>query len=169
VPDNDLQYYRIYRGTEIVFTPGPGNLLDVTTATTWSDPEYDGWQVYYKVTAVDDAGNEGEAAGWDPASGADRPAIPGRFDLRQNVPNPFNPATVIEYDVPAGGGHVSLRVYDVAGRLVATLVDGDQTPGVKSVLWNGYNNNGTGVASGVYFYRLTAPGYDQTRKMLLMK
>jgi hypothetical protein len=170
VPDNDLQYYKIYRGTTDDFTPAPANLVDMTTSTTWNDPEYDGWQVYYKVSAVDHAGNEGDATASDPASGAeDKPAIPDRFALHQNVPNPFNPTTVIRYDVPAGGGHVTLRIYDVAGRLVRTLVDGVQEAGVKSLVWNGANNSGSRVSTGVYFYRLTAPGFEQTRKMVLIQ
>jgi hypothetical protein len=170
VPDNDLQYYKVYRGTTDDFSPAPGNLIDATTSTSWSDTEYDGWQVYYKVTAVDFAGNEGGPTGSDPASGAgDDPVIPDRFALRQNVPNPFNPTTVIGYDVPAGGGHVTLRIYDVAGRLVRTLVDGTQSAGVKNVMWQGENDRGARVATGVYFYRLTAPGFEQTRKMVLVQ
>ena len=95
--------------------------------------------------------------------------IPATFALGQNVPNPFNPATVIRYDVPAGGGDVSLRIYDVGGRLVRTLVDGVETPGEKSVTWNARNDRGHRVASGVYFYRLTAPGFEMTKKMVLLQ
>jgi hypothetical protein len=171
VPDNDLQYYKVYRDAETDFAPAPGNLLDMTTSTTWNDPEYDGWpRVYYKVTAVDDAGNEGDPTGSGPATGADDdPAVPKNFALYQNVPNPFNPTTMIRYDVPAGGGNVTLNVYDVAGKLVRTLVDGAQAAGVKTVIWNGSTNRGSRAATGVYFYRLTAPGFEQTRKMVLIQ
>ena len=170
VPDNDLQYYKVYRDTEMDFKPSSESLVDMTTETIWSDPEYDGWPVYYKVTAVDDSGNEGDPTGSGPASGAgEDAAVPTRFALYQNVPNPFNPTTVIRYDVPAGGGHVTLTVYDVAGRLVRTLVDETKSAGVKTVAWNGANNRGARVATGVYFYRLTAPGFEQTRKMVLIQ
>ena len=89
--------------------------------------------------------------------------------LAQNYPNPFNPTTTINYDVRAGGGEITLRVYDVKGRLVRTLVDGHQMEGAKRVLWDGLNNRGSQVATGVYFYRMTAPGFTKTRKMVLLK
>jgi len=93
------------------------------------------------------------------------PAVPDRFSLAQNYPNPFNPATVIEYAVPAGiRDAVTLRVYDVLGREVATLVDGQQKPGTYRVSFDGRS-----LASGVYFYRLTAGGFAMQHKMLLLK
>lgn len=92
-----------------------------------------------------------------------------RFILHQNTPNPFNPSTSIRYEVALGGGHITLRVYDVNGRLVNTLVDKAETAGQKFVTWDGRNNTGRATATGVYFYRLTAPGFEQTRKMLLVK
>jgi len=95
--------------------------------------------------------------------------LPPVFALSQNYPNPFNPTTTIDYDVPASGGHVTLRIYDVAGRLVRTLVNGSQTPGSKTVAWDGRSSTGQLVATGVYFYRMTAPGFVKTRKMVMMK
>ncbi len=95
--------------------------------------------------------------------------MPSAFSLSQNYPNPFNPATEIHYDVPAGGGHVSIRIYDVGGRLVRVLVDTTETAGRKSVEWHGLDNRGNSVATGVYFYRMTAPGFERTRKMVLLK
>ncbi len=89
--------------------------------------------------------------------------------LSQNFPNPFNPATTIHYDVKAGGGQVSLRIFDVSGRVVRTLVDGRQTEGAKSVTWNGTNDAGQRVASGIYFYRMSAPGFTETKKMVLLR
>ncbi|MCL5267019.1 MAG: T9SS type A sorting domain-containing protein [Bacteroidetes bacterium] len=81
----------------------------------------------------------------------------------ENYPNPFNPTTTIKFEVPSSG-FVSLQVYDVLGRLVATLVDGNENAGQHSVQFNGQN-----LASGIYLYRLTAPGIDQVKKMILMK
>lgn len=89
--------------------------------------------------------------------------IPSGFFLSQNYPNPFNPSTVIEFVVPSSG-FVSLKVYDVLGREVATLVDGRESAGTHSVVFNGSK-----LASGVYFYSLTAPGVQILRKMLLEK
>ncbi|MCL5267031.1 MAG: T9SS type A sorting domain-containing protein [Bacteroidetes bacterium] len=80
-----------------------------------------------------------------------------------NYPNPFNPTTTVSYKLPTSG-FVTLKVYDALGREVATLVNGNQDAGVHSTVFDG-----TGLASGVYFYRLTAPGVSQTKKMLLTK
>jgi hypothetical protein len=89
--------------------------------------------------------------------------------LSQNYPNPFNPATTIVYTVRRQTP-VILRVYDVTGALVRTLVDGVKSPGIDhSIEWDGRNATGQGVASGVYFYRIVAGDYVQTRKMVLLK
>ena len=73
------------------------------------------------------------------------------------------------YDVPEGGGRITLRVYDVAGRLVRTLVDEVESAGEKSVTWDGRNSHGSRVATGVYFYRMTAPGFEMTKKMVMLQ
>jgi flagellar hook assembly protein FlgD len=85
------------------------------------------------------------------------------------VPNPFNPTTVIQYDVPETGAQVTLMIYDVAGRMVRTLVDGWKDAGTKHVTWNGDDDSGGRVASGVYFYRMTALGFEMTKKMVLLQ
>jgi flagellar hook assembly protein FlgD len=95
--------------------------------------------------------------------------LPAVFALGRNCPNPFNATTKIAYDIPAGGGRVTLRIYDVAGRLVRTLADGVETPGRKTAIWDGKSNRGQRVASGVYFYRMTAPGFEKTSRMVMMK
>jgi len=94
---------------------------------------------------------------------------PMKFELHQNVPNPFNPATSIRFDVPSVSGVVTLRIYDVNGRLVRTLVNGALPAGRKTVGWEGLNDAGSPAATGMYFYRLTGPGFARTRKMLLLK
>lgn len=94
---------------------------------------------------------------------------PVQHGLRQNVPNPFNPKTVIRYEAPTGGGHVTIEVYDVSGRLVTTLVDGFEPEGEQTVTWDGLNANGEQMATGVYFYRMHAEGIEFSKKMLLLK
>jgi phosphatidylserine/phosphatidylglycerophosphate/cardiolipin synthase-like enzyme len=89
--------------------------------------------------------------------------IPQTYTLSQNYPNPFNPVTKIEYAIPATQ-HVVLKMYDVLGREVQTLVNAQQAPGVYRV-----DVNGAGFASGVYFYRLEAGSFVQLRKMMLLK
>jgi hypothetical protein len=99
----------------------------------------------------------------------DMPLAARSFALHQNVPNPFNPTTSISYDVPAGGGDVVLAVYDVSGRLVKSLVDAREPAGTRTVRWDGTDRRGQSVASGIYFYRMRAGSYVETRKMLLLK
>jgi hypothetical protein len=88
--------------------------------------------------------------------------------LSQNVPNPFNPTTSISYVLPKRT-RVTLRIYNVEGRPVATLVDGVEAPGPHAADWNGRNEAGAPQPSGVYFYRLKAGEQLLTRKMVLIK
>ena len=103
---------------------------------------------------------------------ADASQAPLDFVLHQNYPNPFNPVALIRYDLPRVS-EVSLVVYDLLGREIRTLVKGEQGPGTKSVTWNGTNNKGQPMSSGVYVYRIQAGppagGFTQSRKMLLLK
>ncbi len=90
------------------------------------------------------------------------------FVLAQNYPNPFNPHTAISYEIPAAG-RVSLRIFNAAGQLIRTLVDGEQQPGLSRVDWDGRNDNGSEVASGIYFYRLETTGHSDLKKMVLLR
>ncbi len=83
--------------------------------------------------------------------------------LLENYPNPFNPTTTISYELSTNG-FVSLKVYDALGREVAALVDETQSAGVHSVVFDASR-----LSSGVYFYRLTAPGINEVKKMLMTK
>lgn len=91
-------------------------------------------------------------------------SIPRQFRLDQNYPNPFNPSTEIRFEVPPGSGEVSLRIFDLLGRNIATLVNGSLDPGHHARTWHA-----GGVASGPYFYRLIAGEFNETRKMLLVR
>jgi len=95
--------------------------------------------------------------------------VPSMFRLGHCSPNPFNPVTSVDYDVPAAGGPVDIAVFDVAGRLVATLYSGYHDPGTHSVTWDGRDNHGRDVASGIYFVRLDTRDYRASRKMVLLK
>jgi hypothetical protein len=96
------------------------------------------------------------------------PLTPVSFALEQNYPNPFNPTTTIRYLISRRSA-VSLRVYDLLGKRVRILVDGEQTTGAYSVVWDGTSDDGTPVASGVYLCRLETGGFTGVRKLLLMK
>ncbi len=101
---------------------------------------------------------------------AARASLPKAFALSQNTPNPFNPATTISYSVPEGKiAVVSLEVYDIRGRLVASLVNQTREAGTYTVFWDAISDSGQKVASGVYFYRMRTAGFSQTRKMVLLK
>jgi hypothetical protein len=167
--DADFQYFNIYRSTDPEFEIAPELRVDSTIETSWTDPEYAGSWVTYKITAVDLNGNESEDTLPETTVDADLPLVPNAFILEQNVPNPFNPVTTIRYAVRLGGGHVSLQVFDVSGRLVCTLLKEYQTEGYKSIVWDGVNDRGLQVASGIYFYRMYAPGFSATRKMVLLR
>ncbi|HSG29386.1 MAG TPA: FlgD immunoglobulin-like domain containing protein, partial [Candidatus Krumholzibacterium sp.] len=88
--------------------------------------------------------------------------------LYQNVPNPFNPSTVIAFDLPVRR-HVKVSIYDAAGRHVAVIMDEVAGPGKATVDWNGTDDAGSSVASGVYFCRLVAGKDVLTRKMTLLR
>ena len=85
------------------------------------------------------------------------------YELRQNYPNPFNTNTLIEFSI-LESKHVSLRVYDIQGREVATLIDENRPPGVHKIFFDRQD-----ISSGVYFYRLRAGEFTQTRRMLFIK
>jgi len=99
--------------------------------------------------------------------------VPVEFVLEANYPNPFNPTTTISYGVPEQSA-VTIDVFDVLGRTVKTVFEGDIAAGYHLTLWDGTNNSGIQVGSGVYYYRMTATGasgqkFVNSRKMMLMK
>ncbi|MBW7997548.1 MAG: T9SS type A sorting domain-containing protein [Candidatus Glassbacteria bacterium] len=108
--------------------------------------------------------NDGEGVG----PGA---SLPKDFSLLQNHPNPFNPSTTINYQIPDDAGSVQFRlnVYDIRGRLIRTLDKGMKGAGTYSVFWDGTDNYGRQVSSGVYFYRFISSEYNVTRKMIMLK
>jgi len=94
--------------------------------------------------------------------------LPAEFNLSQNYPNPFNPSTTINFSLPQKQ-MVKLIVYDILGKEVKTLVNGEKDAGSYNVQWNGTNNNGVNVSTGIYIYRITAGSFIQEKKMILMK
>lgn len=101
---------------------------------------------------------------------ADGPAtVPARFFLAQNAPNPFRGHTVIRYGIPEGGGAVRLRIFDASGRQVRTLIDGDATPGFRSLTWDRRDDAGRPLGSGIYFYTLDARAFREQRKLTVLR
>jgi hypothetical protein len=107
----------------------------------------------------------------DPAVGINDPIankIPKSFDLKQNYPNPFNPITTIKYQLPKTSG-VIIKVFNILGREVVTLINKTQPAGYYDIKWNGKNKEGIQAASGIYIYNLKAGNFIKTKKMLLIK
>ncbi|TFH65651.1 MAG: T9SS type A sorting domain-containing protein [Candidatus Zixiibacteriota bacterium] len=143
------------------FTPASELARSDTTTFYWhyrphGNPQY-GCTYVFNIT--------GNATAIDESQG---PAVPAEFALEQNYPNPFNPATSISYVLPHSA-RIKIAVYNVLGEEVALLIDGQQAAGKHSVIWNGTADNGDTVPSGIYFYRLSAGQFVDTRKMLLLK
>lgn len=167
----DLDCYAVYRGLTEEFEPGPGNLVAspcdtfaLDTGWTW-DSGY-----FYKVSAIDIHGNESSFALLGPTeiTGEDIPDTPSNNYLAQNYPNPFNPMTTIAFRLKAPA-NVSLKIYDSSGRIVRVLVNEKREAARYVEEWNGKDNDGRPVASGIYFYRLAAGDFVQTRKMVLLR
>jgi len=107
--------------------------------------------------------------GWFATATGIGETVKATFVLHENAPNPFNPMTTIGYEIPPGGGIVRLTVFNALGRRITTLVDGYRPEGPHEATWDGRNSSGNSVGSGVYFYRLEAPGFTESRKMVLLK
>jgi hypothetical protein len=116
---------------------------------------------YYKLKEINAQGEEQQFGPFEFRYAA-------QFRLEQNIPNPFNPTTVIRFTVPEDA-LVSLKVFDVAGRLVRTLASEKRQANHYEIQWDGRDGRGQQVASGVYFYRLIAGKYRDTKKMLMLK
>jgi hypothetical protein len=167
--EKDLDYYSIYASATSGADPNPEYLIGSTSDTTFTLPDSVlGYYVF--VTAIDFNGNESDPSSeieWATGvEGADR--LPIVYALHQNVPNPFNPTTTIRFDLPAAA-NVTLWIFNVRGQLIQILVDEKMSAGVKRVSWNGRDGAGRTVASGIYFYRISAGGFNDTKKMILLK
>jgi parallel beta-helix repeat protein len=94
---------------------------------------------------------------------------PAHFELSQNYPNPFNPATTITYQLPNDGVDVHITIYNILGQVVKTLVNEQKNAGVYSVVWDGKNDEGIAVTSGVYIYQLKSGNFMQSKKLMMLK
>jgi hypothetical protein len=168
--EHDLNHYAVYRGSSAGFVPSSGNLIASPVGASFLDA---GWTSasghYYKVSAVDHHDNQSGFALLTPAAvtGAD-PSLPVSTYLDQNFPNPFNPSTTISFGLDTRS-EVALRIYDSSGALVRALVAGERPAGAHVANWDGRDDAGRAVATGIYYCRLDAGGKMLTRKMLLLK
>jgi len=97
-----------------------------------------------------------------------RNKVPTQFSLEQNYPNPFNPSTKIKFSLPEAG-RVTLKIYDILGRDIKTLIDNEKSAGSHVIEWNGDNSLGQKVCAGIYLYSIITDKFIQTRKMILLK
>ncbi len=164
VTEPDFAHYRIYRVATPFTMPSPATLWEVTTATAYFDLTPELW--FYQLTAVNQLGIE-SAPSPHPTPVADVPV--GGILLAQNTPNPFNPSTRIAYSVPAGGRDVQLEIYDFRGLLVTVLVDEFATAGQYNTTWQGRDDQGRSVASGLYTCRLRCGDQITSMKMTLVR
>jgi hypothetical protein len=169
-----LEIYNIYRN-DVLLIAGH----DEVTFT--DNTVVNGVTYTYKVTAVyvdhiEDPetresipSNTATATPDDSSSEKDMLAIGSR--LHGNYPNPFNPITTLQFTVDSTitNQHVTINIYNIRGQLVRSLVNGEFETGDHTVVWNGTDDSGRGVSSGIYFYRMTTNSYSATRKMILMK
>jgi hypothetical protein len=144
------------------FTPSSALVRSDTTTYYWrckpqGNSQY-GCTYVFSIT--------GTATAVDESQGTT--GVPAEFALEQNYPNPFNPATSISYALPRSA-LVRIAVYNVLGEEIAVLIDGPQSAGKHSVVWDGTTGNGNTAPSGIYLYRLSAGQFVETRKMLLLK
>ncbi|MCF7923084.1 MAG: T9SS type A sorting domain-containing protein, partial [Candidatus Marinimicrobia bacterium] len=99
----------------------------------------------------------------------DETEIPTAFELKQNYPNPFNPTTTISYSVPEAS-EVVVGIYNLLGQEVRSLAYGDHQPGVYTTMWDGLNQQGVRVESGIYLYRMSSSaGFNATKKLVMLK
>jgi len=117
----------------------------------WAPDQYELWKAQ-KTTGVKSESN----------------TVPNDITLAQNYPNPFNPTTTIEFTLQRAG-EVNVAVFNMIGQKVKTLVNKKMTNGSHHVVWNGLDESGQRVASGVYYYRLDTKDFSTTRKMVLLK
>jgi hypothetical protein len=148
----------LYGQSSIVFDSGTsvyvGTGADLCAATVTINGTHSGGGTFCNTPVAVDNGSS--------------PDKPKQFALLQNYPNPFNPGTIINYELPVSG-HVILKIYDIIGDEIATLVNEEEPAGSYEVEFNTHSGGMHNLPSGIYIYQLKAGPYLETRKMMLMK
>jgi len=172
----DLQYSKNSNFSNAVTVPNLNNPSALVSGLETNSTYY--WRVLSKTNtgSISSYSTTGTFKTNAATSVEERNTIPADFELAQNYPNPFNPTTRINFSIPQNS-FVSLRIYDILGREVKTLIDRQMTAGSHSVEWNADNNLGGKVSTGMYIYRITAGspssgsehGFVATKKMSFIK
>lgn len=169
----DFDHYKIYRSGLTAVTPVPTNVIATSTDPSFVDAAAPGGTLHYIVSAIDTHGNESAPSnmigvyGTTSVGDHPSPAITA-LTVLPNRPNPFGVTTSLQVGLPSASD-VSIEVYDVAGRRVRTLSEGSKTAGWQSVPFDGRDDAGDMLPSGVYFYRVHAGAATVTRKMVIAR
>lgn len=170
--DVDAQYVAVYRGDSPGFNPKDGDPVGTSSSGEYTDnTAVSGGTYYYRLATVDFSGNESlysdelkvVVLGVEDGGG-----IPAAFSLAQNYPNPFNPSTDIKYQVPQAS-HVRITIYNTLGVEVARVVDSEHKAGYFYAKWDGEDNMGRSVSSGIYIYKMEAGEFSMTKKMIMVR
>ena len=176
--DSDLKGYIVFYDTTLgppyegkATVLGESSPIDVGNRLQYTLTGLSAEKVHVSIKAYDISGNESEYA-WEQiltsVSEIDLPVLPSEYELSQNYPNPFNPRTRIDFALPTAS-FVTLDVFNILGQRVKTLVNGQLSAGKKAVIWDGTNEDGEEVSSGVYFYRIKAEEFVDSKKMMLIR
>jgi hypothetical protein len=164
----DVASYAVYRDASASFVPSATSYVGSSATASFTD-NAGGPADYYRIAAVD---MSGASSGWSvavqPSGSTDVPPIPVRFALHAPVPNPFNPTTALQFDLPVAS-LVVLDVYDAQGRQVRRLAQGTHDAGQHRVFWDGRDDAGTQVGSGTYFARIVAGRTTAVHKLTLVR
>jgi parallel beta-helix repeat protein len=185
--ESDLSHYLVYKDTISGFVPDTNKIVEIIPKDSSVFQDYDfvlGKSYYYRVSAWDMTGHQSNysdeievlATSVDEYT-EEGPPLPRMYQLRQNYPNPFNPTTAIVYYLPDVGyqpAEVEIIIYNLLGQRVRILVKERQYPGEHRVTWDGKDDAGKDLASGIYFYRLIFSGTDlsplvKPKKMVLIR
>ncbi|MEL1226422.1 MAG: DUF1565 domain-containing protein [Candidatus Neomarinimicrobiota bacterium] len=167
--EEGLQYYLLERSTGVEFTENVTSNYVMTNYYEDNSLEYD-TEYFYRISYFNGSWSEVS----DPVSvtlefmSVENNQLPEVFALHQNYPNPFNPVTNLSYDLPEDA-MVNITIYDMMGKVVASLVNGQQSAGFKTLQWDATNQSGMPISAGLYIYTIQAGEFNQTRKMILLK
>lgn len=167
-PDEDFEYFRVYRGTSPDFPIAPESLIHMTIETNWTDGIQNPYSYFYKLTAVDHAGNESGPAMPQTMGVDDGATASVALALHAAAPNPCATSTAVRFDLPAAGA-ARLLVYGVNGQVVRSLADGWMTAGPHTVVWHGTDANGRRVPAGIYFIKLAAGGEQREERVIIVR
>lgn len=171
--DADFKYFAIYRSTTAGFDPAGMTPLATLIDNSYVDTDIvRGTTYYYRLSAYDFAGNQSQFSAELPVAvttvGERSSGVPTEFAMQQNYPNPFNPETTINYQLPSPD-HVRLVIFSALGQEVRRLIDRSQPAAYHTVVWDGRDEAGNQLPSGIYFYRLETSKFTAMKKMVLTK